>query len=440
MTYLAEDFGAKADGITDNTEALQQALNLCSEAGGGIVLLGRGTYISGTLQIKSNTELRIEKGAVLEAIFEPSAYPEISLMLSQDGCNETTQPEQKGYSFLYSFQAHEIRLSGEGIVYVGGERFRDLSVRPFLLRVIECSRVSVEGLSFLQSASWCFHIHRSEKVKVEGLKIRSEGIRNGDGIDIDSSSDVEILNCDIQTCDDAICLKTTTEKSCTQIRVRDCVLESSCSAFKIGTETVGDFSNIEVSHCSILGSGVVAIKITAVDGGSVRNVSFSDLSVRNATGPIFLATGDRRRNYMYESTSSRRSTIENVTFRRIEIETTRYLRYESGKPVYDSGQGIVVSGAPKQEISNIFFEEMKVSFWGGIEHKEILQKKIPYLTNEYPECHKLGVLPSYGYYFQYAKNIQIINCKERLLNTDVRPLMNKGPGTTLGLQTISLEE
>ena len=420
--YRVEDFGAKGDGKTDSTDCLQAAIDHCSSEGGGRVILSKGCYLSGTLELKSTVDFHIEKGAVLEGMPGSDSYPELPGMLVRDGCSENPKEEKKGYALLYSYRAENILLSGRGTIDVGGERFRDKTIRPFLLRIIESSSICIEGLTFRQSAAWCCHLQRSRNVNIRDLTVRSSNVRNGDGLDIDSSTDITISGCDIRTNDDAICFKTTTSSPCRNIDVTDCVIESNCSGVKVGTESVGDFSDIRVSRCSIRNCGVVALKVTAVDGGSVENIIFSDLEIENSTGPIFIAVGDRKRLYSDETAPERRSRICNLSFENMEISTKRYERSDGGTMMYDCGQGIVVSGRPGQIIRNIRFRNNRISFWGGVDRYDRDTSDIPVITDEYPECHKLGILPSWGYFFQYAENVTVERCTERLINPDVRAM------------------
>ena len=293
-TYRVEDFGASGDGQTDNTEALQRAIDTCSRDGGGTVILSSGTYLCGTLELKSKVNLHVADTVVLKGVRDLVRYPQLPRML-RDGCNENPNEERKGYSLLYCYRAHDVRITGSGTIDGGGDWFQDKQVRPFVLRIVESESVCIDGPTLRQSAAWCCHVQLSRRVDIRNLTIRSSGIRNGDGLDIDSSSEVTIRGCDIATSDDALCFKTTAEAPCDTITVTDCTLQSNCSGVKFGTESVGDFTNIRVSRCTLLDCGVVALKITAVDGGSVRNILFSDLTIRNSTGPIFVATGTRGR-------------------------------------------------------------------------------------------------------------------------------------------------
>lgn len=427
--YRVEDFGAKGDGKLDSTESLQAAIDHCSSNGGGRVIVSEGTYLSGTLELKSNVDLCLNEGSVLKGIRELDRYPEIPNMLIRDGCSENPNEEKKGYALLYSFRAREIGLSGTGIVDVGGEQFQGESVRPFLLRVIESEGVSITGLSFRQSAAWCCHVQQSRDITIKDVTIWSSGIRHGDGLDIDSSTDVSISGCNIRTNDDAICFKTTTASPCRNIRVTDCVLESDCSGVKLGTESVGDFSDIHVSRCTLRNCGVVALKVTPVDGGSVENITFSDLKIEDSTGPIFIATGSRGRRYTDQACPKRRSHIRNVSFRNIDITTKRYERSDGGTVMNDRGQGIVVSGRPGQIIRDVRFKDLRTAFWGNITRYDRDPAKVPVIDDQYPECHKLGILPSYGYFFQHAENVMVERCTERLINHDVRPIRWDGTGT-----------
>jgi hypothetical protein len=112
----------------------------------------------------------------------------------------------------------------------------------------------------------------------------------------------------------------------------------------------------------------------------------------------------------------------------MEITTRRYERRDRGAAVNDGGQGVVVSGRPDQIITDIAFEDLGTSFWGGVTMWNGRDREVPVLNDEYPECHKLGLLPSYGYYFQYAERVTLDRCTDRLMNPDVRPLRVEGPG------------
>ena len=421
-TYKVEDFGAIADGKSDNTGAIQAAVDRCSEGSGGRVVLSSGAYVSGSIQLKSDVDLNIVDGSTLIGTEDLKRYPETPNMFV-DGCNETRNPEKKGYALIYAYRAKNIRLSGNGKIDMGGSRFQDKKIRPFLLRIIESSSVTITGLSLLQSAAWGCHLDMCSNVSLNDLTIRSKGVRNGDGIDIDSCTNLTISGCDIKTSDDALCFKTTSVNPCRNITVTDCILESACAGVKFGSESVGDFSDIRISRCTILHCGVVALKVTSVDGGSVENITFSDLKILDSTGPIFIAVGNRGRRYMDQADPDRRSRIKNLTFINMDITTKRYERSDQGVVVNDCGQGIVVSGCPEQIIEDIRFENLRTAFWGGVENYDGNTSEIPFIDDQYPECHKLGILPAYGYFFQYAKNVTVENCTEVLTNRDVRPLI-----------------
>lgn len=419
--YRVEDFGAIGDGTTDNTDAIQSAVDCCSEGGGGRVVLSSGTYVSGALRLKSNVDLYIAKDSTLLGAADLEKYPEPPNMFV-DGCSETRNPEKKGYALVYAYRESNIRLSGKGTIDMGGVRFQHKKKRPFLLRIIESSQVTIKDLSLVQSAAWGCHLDLCSVVSIRDVTIRSKGVRNGDGIDVDCCSDVTISGCDIKTGDDALCFKTTSVNPCRNIAVSDCVLESNCAGVKFGSESVGDFYDINISRCTIRNCGVVAIKVTPVDGGSVENVTFSDLKIEESTGPIFIAVGNRGRRYMDKADPKRRSRIRKLTFKNIDATTRRYERNDQGVEVHDAGQGIVVSGSPEQIIEDITFKNLSTAFWGGVECYDGNAAEVPNITDQYPECHKLGILPAYGYFFQYAKNVTVENCTEVLTNHDVRPL------------------
>lgn len=416
-----EDFGAVGDGKTECTEAIQRAIDLCESEGGGTVVLEAGTYVSATVQIKSNVELRIAAGATLMALDDEESYPEIPNIFI-DGTSNTLSPERKGFAFVYAYEAQNISITGGGTIDVGGQRFQGRTRRPFLLRIIQCRNVLLEDVTLTNSAAWTCHLQKSDQIVLKNLTVRASGVRNGDGIDIDSSTNVTITGCDVRTGDDAVCCKTTFADPCENIEVTDCTLESHCSGFKIGTESVGDFRNIRVADCTIQNCGVVAVKVTAVDGGSVANVRFSNLNIVESTGPIFVSNGDRKRRYMDDADPDRESVIQNLRFDDLRITTRRYKRTTRGRDVTDYGQGIVLSGNPDNPLRDIQFHNVHTAFWGGVQEYDRTPEDVPTIRDEYPECHQLGILPAYGYFVQYARDVVFEGCTESVINADSRPL------------------
>jgi polygalacturonase len=135
-------------------------------------------------------------------------------------------------------------------------------------------------------------------VPIDGLSVSRHKLWVADGIDIDSCHRVRILNSTIQTRDDAIALKTTSPRACRDIHVENSRLSSIANAFKIGTETTGNFENITLKNSTLFDTGIAGIALFAVDGGMIQNVRVSDVVMENVKSPIFLRLGNRARHYL----------------------------------------------------------------------------------------------------------------------------------------------
>lgn len=403
--------------IKEYTSTIQKAIDTCFENGGGVVSIEKGEYVVGTLQIRDNVHLNIKKDAVILGSKEMDSYPKLPYLFT-DGCNERLVPEYKGFSLVYGFRANNIKIYGEGTIQGAGDNFTADIVRPFVLRLMECTNVEVRDITLKDSSAWCFHMQRSENIVIDSIKILNHGVRNADGVDIDSCKNVFINNCVIDSHDDSVCLKATSLMPCENITVTNCDLRSGCAGFKIGTESIGDFRDITVKNNKIWDCGVGAIKVTAVDGAIINNISFADNIIEDCTGPIFIAVGNRMLKFLEDKPRENMSSISNISFKNMNITTKRFERIREGVSLSDFGQGIVISGREKSKINNVSFENIHVNFYGGVTEYE--NGEVVSLENQYPDFMKLGILPSYGFYLSNANDVLIKNVSHKLINKDAR--------------------
>ena len=344
-----KDIGATGIKTDDAREFIQQAIDSCYNAGGGEVNFPPGDYTSGTIVLKSNVVLNLHAGAILWASQDKLDYVNDFVIIKKQKKNE--EPETTP-TLIYAKNSENIGIIGKGKINGQARReYRDLEetdtfieditrhareagvemkmyykVPPFvcLIFIESCKDISLRDISLIESVSWSLHLKWSERVFIDNIYIETDlnaGV-NADGIDLDGVRDVVITNSIISTGDDAIVLKTTLTdpyyQDCENITVSNCILTSTSTALKIGTETFGDFRNIIFSNCVVRNSNR-GLSIVVRDGGIVENVLFTDITIEtNRKHFNWWGNGDPiwivllKRNH-----DSVLGQIKNVTFRNI---------------------------------------------------------------------------------------------------------------------------
>ena len=285
------DFGATGDGTTKDTAAFQQALDRCSVLGGGEVVVPPGNYVTGAIELRSNTLLRLEENAVITGTADFADYP-------------VTQVRWEGkwiqgrVGLLYAIGASNIGIVGPGRIAgnvdLGGRPNAQNPLRhPALIEPIGCRNIRLEGFSTNYRLMWSIHPTNCEDVLIRGLNIRSTG-GNGDGIDLDSCRHVRVENCNIATGDDCIAIKSGRGseayqllQTCEDIVISNCTFADSIFAcIGIGSETSGGIRNVRVEHCKFTQAKTFAIYIkTRVGRGAfIEDIAADDLDVSGTSG------------------------------------------------------------------------------------------------------------------------------------------------------------
>jgi polygalacturonase len=285
------DFGAKGDGTTKDTSALQQALDRCSVLGGGEVLVPSGNYLSGAIALRSNTLLRLQENSVITGTGDFAEYP-----VTQVRWEGKWIPGRVG--LVYAIGSSNIGIVGPGRIVgnpdLGGRPTAQSPLRhPALIEMIGCRDIRLEEFSTSYRLMWSIHPTNCEDVFIRGLNIRSTG-GNGDGIDLDSCRRVRIENCDIASGDDCIAIKSGRGseayqllKTSEDIVISNCTLADSIFAcIGIGSETSGGIRNVRVEHCKFTEAKTFAIYIkTRVGRGAfIEDIVADDLDVSGTSG------------------------------------------------------------------------------------------------------------------------------------------------------------
>lgn len=274
VVFNVLDYGAKGDSITNDTEAIQSAIDAAAVVGNKAMVLIPGGYhfLIGTLQLKSDMEFHLEEDA--------------RLLVS------TCQEDYAGDAAIVAYEAYNLTISGKGIIDGRAMEFMEYyeeenewwipkKWRPRLLILTRCSHLRIRDITIKRAPSWSLHMLGCENVLIDSIQIQNHlDVPNCDGIDPDHCRNVEIRNCYITCGDDAIVIKTTRQETdygtSSNIWVHDCFLETQDSGLKIGTETTQDIFNILFERCEIK-SSCRGLTIQLRDEGNVENITFRDI-------------------------------------------------------------------------------------------------------------------------------------------------------------------
>ena len=306
-SFNPADHGAVADGSTVCTEAIQKAIDAAAKAGGGTVVFPKGTFLTGAVFLKSNVELRLDEGVVLQAVQDDAAFPDI--------WSRVAGVEMMWPAAVINVQGQtNVSITGKGTLDGNGDfwwhkfwgedgqggmlkdyKARDLRwavdydcKRVRALLVYDSKDIKISDITILRSGFWSLTLTYCERVTVDGVIIRANVGGHGpssDGIDIDSSRDVLVQNCDIDANDDNICLKAGRDADGLRVNrptenviIRNCITRAGSGMLTIGSETSGGIRNVEVSNMKAIGTKCgVRFKSAKIRGGVVENIVIRDV-------------------------------------------------------------------------------------------------------------------------------------------------------------------
>jgi polygalacturonase len=395
------EFGARGDGETLCTASIQEAIDRCAASGGGTVNVPPGTYLSGTLVLESGVTLHLEAGATLLGSKDLAQYP----MHVPDYRSYTDNYTDK--SLIYGEKLERVGITGHGVIDGQGAAFKGpYKVRPYMIRFVECRDVTVEDVTIRNSPMWVQHYLACDDVRIRGITVKSHVNHNNDGIDIDSCRRVTITACNVDSGDDAIVLKSTSDRPCTDVVVSGCVLRSTCNALKMGTESNGGFRNIVLTGCTIWDTRLAGVALEIVDGGTMDRVVVSDITMHGVGAPLFVRLGNRARPYKEGMDKPGIGSLRNVTISNIEATGA-------------NATGCAISGLPEARIENLTLSNVRLAFAGG-GTLEDAERPIPENAERYPEYSMFGRLPAYGLYGRHITGLKLTGIHLRVADADRR--------------------
>jgi polygalacturonase len=390
--YDVRGYGAKGDGITKDTAAIQAAFDAAAAHGGGTVYLPPGRYISGTIHLRSNVSLHIPAGATLlesPANGDFDTYEQLPYKIWDD--RETTYFH---YALLAGENVHDVAIYGEGTI--DGNRPRRGGPKPIALKL--CQRISIRGLTFRDAPNYTISFLGSDYIDIEGVTILNA---YADGIDPDSSRYVRIRNCYIDAWDDTICPKASHalgyKRSVENLTVTNCVLTTNSNHFKFGTESGGDFKNIAFTNSACYHRPVPeqrhlsGVAIESADGSNIDGVVVSNIVMQDVYNPIFIHLGNRGRG----SDTKGPGSIKNVSISDIVAVNSRFPSS--------------VTGIPGSRVERVSLENIQITMAGGEQRPRTLGE-VPDPPAKGPECDMFGPLPAYGLYARHVDGLVLKKC------------------------------
>ena len=430
-SFYITKYGAKADGITLNTNSINSAINDCSKKGGGIVVIPAGLWLTGPIELKSNVNLHLRKSALLQFTDDFNQYKLVA-------GNWEGLPQMRNQSPLWATGATNIAITGSGIIDGNGDAWRMVKkdkltetqwkklvasggalsedkktwypteqsvkgsaiknpgeitpdktpefyesvkdfLRPNLLVFTNCKQVLLEGATFQNSPAWCLHPLMCEDLTVRNVYVKNPWYaQNGDGIDVESCKNVLIENSVFDVGDDGICIKSGRDEAgrkrgmpTENLIARNCTVYHAHGGFVIGSEMSGGARNLYVENCTFIGTDIgLRFKTTRGRGGIVENIFINNIAMKDIVGEAILF------DMYYAAQDPIPLAGEKREPPRVETlpvsEATPQFRNFHIRNVVCNGaeKAIFVRGLPEMNVKNIVMEDMVIQARKGLDMTE----------------------------------------------------------------------
>ncbi len=445
--YLITNHGAIGDGKTLNTKAIQKTIDITNLNGGGKVIVPEGKYLTGTIVLKSNVHLEVQKNAIILGSKDPGHYRSLDM---QERPESPKKDDNSQLALIVAYKADNISISGPGTIDGQGRELAlnidslhhsgividpDYStwanrpnekMRPKLIRFSACKNITISRTNFRNSASWGLSFELCTNLTLNRLNIYNRAYWNNDGMDITDSKNVRVTNCIVNSADDGICLKSYYPGySNDSIYIANCTIRSGASAIKFGTASYGGFKNVTIENIKIFDTFRSAIALESVDGGIIENINIKNIIAENTGNAIFIRLGHRD--------GSKPGIVRNIHLKDIKVQIPfgrPDIDYDirAPEPGHHNPFPCSITGIPGHYIQNVVLENIEITYPGrsskGQAYFPISRlDQFPEKIKNYPEFSMFGELPSWGFYVRHTKNIQMKRVTLQLEDYEFRPAL-----------------
>ncbi len=403
-------YGAKGDGTTSDTVAIQAAIAAAAGTGGSVVL-SQGTYLSGTLTLASHMTFFVDPSAVLLGSTAVADFP------AQTPNTGNTQLSNTQRALLYAPAVTDLVIDGGGMLDGQGDSFTGVeNTRPLLIWTVLSSNVVIQNLYLHKGAVWSLVSMETDHVLINNINLQSNYITH-DGIDIVDGTDITVQNSAINSGDDAMCLKSGVRRGINTMVVKDSVFSGNnggSNGIKLGTATYGAFTNITIHDVYVKNVQYAAMAVESRQGSDISALAFQRVQFANAGAAFFVYLAQQATTHPIGDVP-KLGSIDGVSFTDIAGSTASWAN--------SPHQGSLITGnifnGVTYPITNLSFTNVAVAFDGGL--ATIPAAPPEAMPNQYPESNMFGDLPAWGYYARHVQGLQFTGVTSTLVAADARP-------------------
>lgn len=433
-SYNIRNYGAKGDGKNLDSKAVNAAIDSASANGGGTVVVPAGTYLCGSIILKSNINLYLEAGAVIKATSDATAYTpseEFNFPEYQDGGHTYFHN-----SLIWAEGQENVSITGHGMIDGGGLTNKDTETAGVVhggsigmgdkaIALKLCKNILIRDITIFRGGHFAIIVTGCERGTIDNVTVDT----NRDGIDIDCSKYLSVTNCKVNTPhDDAIVLKASyalkKAVACEHIQINNCLVTGYklgsfldgtyvpekvnwvCGRIKLGTESNGGYKNINITNCNFMYSSGIALE--EVDQGRMENIVVNNLSMVHVHHyPIYITTGCRNRGP---------KDVEQPSYGG-DIMISNIMAQDC-----DNLAGIIVTGMKEEPLRNIILQNISIEYRGG-GNVSLRDKEYREQDKNYPEPRWAGPTPAYGLFVRHVDGLNVNNVHFRTMVPDYRHMV-----------------